>query len=63
MAGGGEQKGMGAVSTAWGIQKGTDATDASFRPGLPLINDSLPEGTRWFGKFTLGNAKEIKEGI
>lgn len=63
MVGGGEQKGMGAVNTAWGIQKGTDATDASFRPGLLLIKDSLPEGTRWFAKFTLGNTKEIKEGI
>jgi hypothetical protein len=43
--------------------KGTDATDASFRPGLPLIKDSLPEGTRWFAEFTLSNTKEIREGI
>lgn len=62
MAGGGEQKGIEAVNTAWGIQKGTNATAASFRPDLLLIKDSLPEGTRQFAKFTLGNTKEIKEG-
>lgn len=63
MVGGGDQKGIGAVNTAWGIQKGTHGTEASFRPGLLLIEDSLPEGTRGFAKFTLGNTKEIKEGI
>lgn len=61
--GGGEQRGE-ELSTLLGEFRRAprDATDASFRPSL-LIKDSLPEGTRWFAKFTLGNIKEMKEGI
>lgn len=43
------------------IQKGAEATDASFRPGFLLIKESLPEGRRQFAKFSLGNTEEIKE--
>lgn len=34
------------------IQEGADAADASFRPDLLLLKESLPEGTREFAKFT-----------
>lgn len=64
MLGGGEERGE-ELSTVLGEfrREPSNATDASFRPGLLLIKDSLPEGTRRFAKFTLGNTKEIKEGI
>lgn len=58
--GGRKQRRVGAVKIGWEIQKTADATEASFRPGL-LIKESLPEGTRQFAKFALGNTEEIKE--